>query len=72
MLSIASTLTRSRCSHSNSLSNSRVMVPNLRTCSPSGVRRQATTVFLCRSSPQQRSTTTSMTDHPPWLKWVSG
>src|SRR5919197_1619628 len=42
-------------SQSASANNSAVIVPKVRVSCPSGVRTQATTVFLCTSKPAHRS-----------------
>src|SRR5262245_24840119 len=52
-------------SQSDSASSSAVVAPNVRTSDlrrplAAGVRRQATTIFLCTSSPQHRSNTVSI------------
>src|SRR3954465_15718177 len=65
VLSIATCVTPAAPSQSASASRSAVIVPNVRTSfwscpSASGTIRQATTVRLCRSSPQQRAYTTSI------------
>src|SRR6266581_1598334 len=70
VLSIATWVTPFASSQSRSSRSSRVVVPNVRTsCSRCpfffpGIPMQAATVFLCTSSPQQRSNTRSIA-HPP-------
>ena len=54
-------------SHAFMASRSAVMVPNVRTSVPRGLRKQATTVFLCTSIPQQHRCTISIR-HPPFMQ----
>src|SRR5216683_3986145 len=68
---MATCVTPSCRSHSAKRSSSSVMVPKLRISRFWELKTQAVSEALCTSSPQQRSCTTSTSNHlPTWIRLV--